>query len=95
MPRQQEHGPSFKGWDCPPLLLARETMARDSVWFWAPLNARRGQTGASSARAPSQSGLEQLPCEERLRDGLAQSGAERAPGGLAADQNITIDNGDK
>lgn len=81
VPSQQDHGPSFKGWDCPLLLSAHEAMARDSVWFWAPVNTRRGQTGASSARAPSQAGLEQLPCQEGLRGRLAQSGTETVLGG--------------
>lgn len=53
VPRQQEHGPSFKGWNYPPLLHTDETTARYNVWFWDPLNTRCGQTGVSSARAPS------------------------------------------
>lgn len=70
--RQQDHGPSFKGWDYRPLLCAPETTARYRLWFWAPLNTGGGQTGGSSARAPSQLGLEQLRYEERLKDGLGQ-----------------------
>lgn len=57
-------------------------MGRFSVWVWAPLQTRRGQTGVSSSRAPRQMGL-------------AQPGAQMAPEGLAADRNLTMDNEDK